>query len=85
MQTPGQKRVQLGVVTSTRMSKTITVKVERRLAHQRYLKYYTRSKKFLAHDPEGSCREGDRVRIIECRPLSARKRWRLLEVVERKG
>ena len=85
MNTRGQKRVQTGVVTSTKMSKTITVKVERSLAHQRYLKYYRRSQKFLVHDAESSCREGDRVRIVECRPLSARKRWRLLEIVERKG
>ena len=85
MQQPGSRKVKLGVVTSTKMNKTITVKVERRLPHPRYLKYYTRSKKFLAHDPQNSCREGDRVRIVECRPLSRRKRWLLLEVVERKA
>lgn len=79
------KKVQLGVVTSTKMDKTITVKVERRLPHPIYKKFLTRSKKFLAHDAENTCREGDRVRIIECRPLSALKRWRLLEIVERKA
>lgn len=79
------KKVQLGVVTSIKMDKTITVKVERRLPHPVYKKFLTRSKKFLAHDAENTCREGDRVRIIECRPLSALKRWRLLEVVERKA
>lgn len=79
------KKVQLGVVTSSKMDKTITVKVERRLQHPQYKKYYKRSNKFLAHDAENSCREGDRVRIIECRPLSRLKRWRLLEVVERKA
>ncbi len=77
--------MQLGVVTSIKMDKTITVKVERRLPHPVYKKFLTRSKKFLAHDAENTCREGDRVRIIECRPLSALKRWRLLEVVERKA
>ncbi|MBM3328637.1 MAG: 30S ribosomal protein S17 [Calditrichaeota bacterium] len=79
------KKVQQGIVTSDKMQKTIAVKVERRLPHPVYGKYYTRSKKFLAHDPEGTAHEGDKVRIIECRPLSARKRWRLLEVVERKA
>jgi len=79
------KKVQLGIVTSIKMDKTVTVKVERRLPHPVYKKFLTRSKKFLAHDAENSCREGDRVRIIECRPLSALKRWRLLEIVERKA
>lgn len=79
------KKVQLGIVTSIKMDKTVTVKVERRLPHPIYKKYFTRSQKFLAHDAENSCREGDRVRIIECRPLSARKRWRLLEIIERKA
>jgi small subunit ribosomal protein S17 len=79
------KKVQLGVVTSDKADKTITVKVERRLSHPLYQKYFTRSKKFLAHDPENTCREGDTVKIIECRPLSARKCWRLLEIVEKKA
>ena len=81
----GHRKVQLGVVTSDKMDKTITVKVVRRLQHPRYKKYYVRSNKFLAHDPENSCREGDLVRIVECRPLSRHKRWRLLEVMERKA
>jgi len=79
------KKVQIGIVTSTKMDKTISVKVERRLPHPIYHKYYTRSKKFLAHDPENTCNEGDRVKIIECRPLSAHKHWRLLEIIERKA
>jgi small subunit ribosomal protein S17 len=79
------KKVQLGIVTSTKMDKTITVKVERRLPHPIYKKYFKQSEKFLAHDAENTCQEGDRVRIIECRPLSARKRWRLLEIVEKKA
>ncbi len=79
------KKVQMGVVTSTKMQKTITVRVERRLPHPLYGKYFTRSKKYLVHDPESAANEGDKVRIIECRPLSARKRWRLLDIVERKA
>ncbi len=85
MESRTHKKVQIGVVTSTKMDKTISVKVERRLPHPIYQKYYTRSKKFLAHDPENTCNEGDRVKIIECRPLSARKCWRLLEIIERKA
>ncbi|MDP8228101.1 MAG: 30S ribosomal protein S17 [Candidatus Electryoneaceae bacterium] len=80
----GIRKVMLGTVISTKMMQTISVKVERRLAHPRYKKYYNRSKKFLVHDPENSCREGDLVRIVECRPLSRHKRFRLLDVVRRK-
>ncbi len=79
----GKRKVQLGIVTSTRMDKTITVKVEHRLPHPRYKKYYTLSKKFMVHDPDNTCNMGDRVRIVECRPISHRKRWRLMEIVER--
>ncbi|MCF7810363.1 30S ribosomal protein S17 [bacterium] len=79
----GNRKIQLGVVTSTKNDKTISVKVERRLPHPRYKKYVTLSKKFLAHDPENTCNVGDKVRIVECRPLSHLKRWRLIEVVER--
>lgn len=82
----GRRRVQEGVVVSAgKMNKTVTVKVERRLPHPQYKKYVTLTSKFLAHDEKNQCREGDRVKIVECRPLSARKRWRLLEIVERRG
>ena len=83
MERRGNRRVQFGVVTSISMDKTITIKVERRLPHPRYRKYVTLSKKFMAHDPENSCNIGDKVRIVECRPLSRHKRWRLFEIVER--
>ena len=83
MESRGRRKVQLGVVTSNRMDKTIAVKVERRLPHPRYKKYVTLSKKFLAHDEENSCNIGDKVRIVECRPYSSRKTWRLLEILER--
>ncbi len=65
MEQRGKRKVQLGVVTSTKMDKTVTVKVERRLPHPRYKKYYNLSKKFLVHDPENTCNVGDRVRIVE--------------------
>jgi small subunit ribosomal protein S17 len=72
-----------GVVVSTKMDKTISVKVERRLMHPLYGKFVKRSKKFFAHDEENTCKPGDLVRIMETRPLSKMKRWRLVEVLER--
>ncbi len=84
MENRGNRKVMLGTVTSTKMEKTMTVMVERKLPHPRVKKFYKRSNKFFAHDPENSCREGDLVRIVECRPMSKHKRWRLLEIVQRK-
>jgi len=77
------KKQIVGVVTSTKMDKTIAVKVERRLKHPIYGKYVRKSNKFLAHDEKNDCNEGDVVRIQESRPLSRRKRWSLVEVIER--
>jgi small subunit ribosomal protein S17 len=65
------------------MDKTITVLVERRLRHPIYGKYVKKTTKLVAHDEKNSCNEGDTVRIMETRPLSKRKRWRLVEVLER--
>ena len=65
------------------MDKTITVLVERRLRHPIYGKYVKKTTKLVAHDDKNSCNEGDTVRIMETRPLSKRKRWRLVEVLER--
>jgi len=72
-----------GVVVSDKPDKTIVVKVERQVAHPLYKKYYKRSNKFMANDENNEAHEGDKVRIQESRPLSARKRWTLLEIVER--
>lgn len=77
------KRQIVGVVTSNKMDKTISVKVERRIKHPIYGKFVRKSKKFLAHDETNDCNEGDVVRIVESRPLSRRKRWSLVEVIER--
>ena len=77
------KKQIVGVVTSTKMDKTIAVKVERRLKHPIYGKFVRKSNKFLAHDEKNDCNEGDLVRIRESRPLSRRKRWALVEVIER--
>ncbi len=77
------RRVLVGEVVSTRMDKTITVRVERMVAHPIYKKYVRKSTKFLAHDEGNECREGDTVAIEECRPLSKRKSWRLQKIIER--
>ncbi len=73
----------VGVVTSAKMQKTIVVKVTRRFQHTLYERYVRVSKKFYAHDEQGEAKPGDTVRIVESRPLSKLKRWRLAEVVAR--
>jgi len=77
------KRVFTGVVVSEKMNKTITVSVSKRQLHPMYKKYITRSKKYKAHDEANDAHEGDTVRIIESRPISKTKHWRLVEVIER--
>jgi small subunit ribosomal protein S17 len=77
------RKQRIGVVVSNKMDKSITVKVERRLKHPIYGKYMKKSKKFMAHDEQNNCNEGDTVRIEEYRPLSKRKRWTLVEIIER--
>ncbi len=77
------RKQRTGVVSSSKMDKTITVVVERRLKHPIYGKYVMKSKKFTAHDEENTCNVGDTVRIMETRPLSKNKRWRLVDVMER--
>jgi small subunit ribosomal protein S17 len=72
----------IGEVISARMEKTIVVRVERRMPHPKYKKIVRLQKKFYAHDEEKKAKEGDTVRIIECRPLSRLKRWKLVEVVK---
>ena len=79
----GRRKVLQGEVISSRMHKTITVQVERRVRHPIYERVVKRSKKFHAHDEHNQCQIGDIVRIIETRPLSKTKCWRLLEVVRR--
>ncbi len=76
------KRVLTGRVVSDKMDKTVTVLVERRIMHPLYKKFIRRSKKYAAHDEANLCREGDTVRIEECRPISKRKTW---VVIERNG
>ena len=76
------KKIISGTVVSAAMEKTIVVSVRRRLRHPVYGKFVYKSKKFKAHDEENKCKVGDEVRIIESRPMSRDKRWRLLEVTK---
>jgi len=77
------RKIRTGVVTSNKMAKTITVAVERRVKHPIYGKFVKKTTKFHAHDEKDECTIGDVVKIMESRPLSKTKRWRLVEVVEK--
>ena len=79
----GRRKTRVGVVVSDKMDKTVVVQVERRYAHPLYGKQVTRTKKYHAHDENNEAHAGDTVRIVETRPLSKLKRWRVAEVVER--
>ena len=79
----GNRKVRVGLVVSDKMDKTITVRVEDFIRHPLYGKRIKRSKKFKTHDENNTCSMGDRVRIMETRPLSKDKRWRLVEIVEK--
>ena len=79
----GIKNEKNGQVVSTKMQKTIVVEVSRRVPHPLYKRIIGKRKKFYAHDEEGSAKTGDVVRIVECRPLSKLKRWKLAEVIRR--
>ena len=73
----------VGRVVSNKMQKSVTVAVERLVRHPAYGKFIRRTTTIMAHDEEGTCREGDTVAIVECRPISKRKSWRVVEVVDR--
>jgi small subunit ribosomal protein S17 len=77
------RKIRIGVVLSNRMEKTITVVVERKVKHPIYGKFVKKTTKFHAHDEKNECSIGDTVKIMETRPLSKTKRWRLVEVVEK--
>ena len=78
-----QRKTRVGVVSGAKMAKTVTVVVERRAAHPSYGKQVTSTKKYHAHDEKNEYRVGDVVRIVETRPLSKTKRWRVVELIER--
>jgi small subunit ribosomal protein S17 len=77
------RKTRVGVVTSNKMTKTITVAVERKVKHPIYGKFVKKTTKFHAHDEKNECSIGDLVKIMESRPLSKTKRWRLVEIVEK--
>ena len=79
----GLRKLRTGRVTSSKMDKTVVVTVDRLVQHPLYGKTIKRRSKLYAHDPENACREGDVVRIMETRPLSKTKRWRVVEVVQK--
>ena len=77
------RKERIGVVTSNKMSKSIVVSVERKVKHAKYGKFVKQTSKFVAHDEKEDCNIGDTVKIMETRPLSKTKNWRLVEIVER--
>ena len=77
------RKERIGKVTSNKMNKTITVAVERKVKHPVYGKFMTKTTKLMAHDEANQCNIGDVVRIMEIRPLSKQKRWRLVEIIEK--
>jgi small subunit ribosomal protein S17 len=79
----GNRKTQIGVVVSDKMDKTVVVKVDRIVKHPVYNKYIRRSATYKAHDNENSCKAGDRVLIVECRPLSKDKRWKVRQIIEK--
>jgi small subunit ribosomal protein S17 len=83
MEARNLRKTRIGVVTSNKMTKTITVEVERKVKHPIYGKFVKKSTRFHAHDDKDECSIGDVVKIMETRPLSKTKRWRLVEVVEK--
>ena len=83
MENRNLRKVRIGTVVSNKMKKSILVAIERRVAHPIYKKYFKKTTKLMAHDEKGECGLGDLVKIMETRPLSKRKKWRLVEIVEK--
>ena len=77
------RKERIGIVASNKMDKSIVVSIERRVKHPLYGKFVKKTSRFIAHDEKNSCNEGDTVRIMETRPLSKSKNWRLVEIIER--
>jgi small subunit ribosomal protein S17 len=79
----GYRKVREGVVVSDKMDKTVVVEVEDRVKHPKYAKVIRRTKRYKAHDGDNACGVGDRVRLVETRPMSATKRWRVAQILEK--
>ncbi|MBI3798094.1 MAG: 30S ribosomal protein S17 [Deltaproteobacteria bacterium] len=82
MKVPGHRKIREGIVVSDKMDKTVVVLVERLVQHAVYKKYVRQRKKYKAHDPENRCRIGDQVSIVETRPISREKRWRVQTIIK---
>ena len=83
MEKRNMRKLRIGVVSSNKMNKTVIVKIERKIKHAMYKKYIKRSKQLYAHDEKNECSIGDLVKIMETRPLSKLKRWRIIEILEK--
>jgi small subunit ribosomal protein S17 len=83
METRNLRKERIGVVTSTKMEKSIVVSEVKRVKHPMYGKFVLKTKKYMAHDENNDCNIGDTVKIMETRPLSKSKRWRMVEIIER--
>ena len=83
METRALRKTRIGVVVKNKMDKSITVAIERKVAHPIYKKYFKKTTKLMAHDEKNECNVGDVVKIMETRPLSKNKNWRLVEIVEK--
>ncbi len=79
----GLRKTRIGIVVSDKMEKTITIAIVRKVPHPLYKKYFKKTTRLLAHDEKDDCKVGDKVKIMETRPLSKNKRWRLVEIVEK--
>jgi small subunit ribosomal protein S17 len=77
------RKERIGIVTSNKMNKSIVVSIARRVKHDLYGKFINKTSKFVAHDEKNECNEGDTVKIMETRPISKNKNWRLVEIIER--
>lgn len=78
-----KRKVRIGKVVSNKMDKSVVVAIEKRVIHPLYKKFYKRTSKFMAHDEKNECNIGDIVKIMETRPLSARKKWRVVEILQK--
>ncbi len=83
MEQRGLRKTRVGIVVGDKMDKTITIAIERKVPHPIYRKYFKKTTKLMAHDEKSECRVGDKVKVMETRPLSKNKRWRLVEIVEK--
>lgn len=78
-----KRKTRIGLVSSDKMDKSVTVSIEKRVKHPIYKKYFKKTTKFMAHDEKNECKQGDIVKIMETKPMSKKKRWRLVEIVEK--